>query len=416
MKTKAARHLNKGERAVLLPGATGAEPWEAWLLGASGAECARVCAQPSENPWRRTGTLALPVGQVFCLPLWFHETDPKQIAGLIPLQLELRGLQPRLQSVAVFDFSIVASEETRTLVMIGVLPQALPEELQSEHHHAFDLSARHFPLEENTLTLWQEQDAWVVAITRGRELTYFQAMGEEAIGPRLLQDLRCLLVSLELREILLPLREVVVWGEATPDEREALRETLHLPVRQAERPLPQMRGTAWKLVPAKVTQARQDREARRWQVRGVAMALVVYLLFIAALVAHLFLTSGKVTDLQRWMTQHADALTLVHETRDTWNDLRPVVDEKSFPLELLLEASRAIPSEQLHLTLFESSEGHLLLKGEAKNVAAAFQFVSRLKKDAALSNYTWEMSQPHLLPNDLAEFQIEGNRGPGSSP
>ncbi len=65
----------------------------------------------------------------------------------------------------------------------------------------------------------------------------------------------------------------------------------------------------------------------------------------------------------------------------------------------------------MNLTLFESnSEGHLLIKGEAKNVAGAFIFLQKLKSDPYFAGYDLNMGNPRPLPNDLASFQIEGTR------
>ena len=70
--------------------------------------------------------LALPASEVMALPLWLLETDPKRFRAMIVLQLEARGLQPR-GAEAVFDWSIVVQEPTRTLVLVGILPASLPE-------------------------------------------------------------------------------------------------------------------------------------------------------------------------------------------------------------------------------------------------------------------------------------------------
>src|SRR5260221_754580 len=185
VKAKAVRSLNKGEHAVLLPGSTGAEPWEVWVIGAQAdAKCVQTCATPRDNPLRRNATLALPVSQAFCLPLWLNETDAKQFAGMIPLQLELRGLQPRGNGPAVFDWTVVAREGTRTLVMVGVLPSSIAAEMQAGDYPAFDLSARYLSFPENSLTLWREQDRLAVAITRGQNLVYYQALEEGRITER----------------------------------------------------------------------------------------------------------------------------------------------------------------------------------------------------------------------------------------
>jgi hypothetical protein len=100
---------------------------------------------------------------------------------------------------------------------------------------------------------------------------------------------------------------------------------------------------------------------------------------------------------------------MVHQTKAAWHDLQPVVASDSYPLEVLLHTAASLPSDQVHLTLFEAEGNHVLIKAEAKNLTAAFQFFDALKKNADLPGYEWEMAQPHSLANDVTQIQIEGN-------
>jgi hypothetical protein len=409
VKTKAVRSLKKGERAVVFPGPTGAEPWEIWILGdQADAECVQTCARPSLSRARKNTTFALPASEVFCLPLWLNETDPKLFAGMIPLQLELRGLQPRGGEAAVFDCSVVAQEETRTLVVIGVLPGNLSPALEAETFEAFDLSLRFLPLPEDALTLWREQDHLVLAVTRGPNLVYFQGLTEGQLSSRVLQDLTCILATLEMERMVTSLREVWLWAEVTPAEVAALETTLRLPVCQGPRPAPQSPSSVWKLVPATVGEAKRTRERQRWRNRGLWLAVAIYLLVVAGLLLRWLVLSRQVDELRQWQAAHAQAVTSIHETETAWRELAPVVDENSYPLELLLHTCDSIPADAMHLTLFETSNGHLLIKAEANNASAAFQFMDHLKADPHFSGYTWTMGQPQILPNDLTQLQIEG--------
>jgi hypothetical protein len=410
------RALKKGERAVLLPGPTGAEPWEMWALGGVGAstECLQVCASPLENRSRKATTLALPVSQVFCLPIWLNATETKQLEEMIPLQLEMRGLQSRGNENAVFDWTVAAREGSRTLVTVGVLPASLPEEIGAETYDDFDLSARYLPMPENALVLWIEQDHLTAALTRGPNLVYYQAWAEARLSERILQDLICVWATLTMQGVLAPLQKVTLWMEPGRAELAALQAAWQLPLEQGERPVPRAPGTAWKLTPAVVGEAKRGREMQRLQKRGLLLLLVVYLVAVAWLLGRFFLTSYNVDQLRHWQTDHEQSIATVRETRAAWKALRPAIDENSYPLELLRETASSIPTDQLNLTLFESSDGHLLIKGEAKNVAAAFQFSDKLKHDPFFVDYTWEMGNPHPLPNDLTQFQIEGTYAPAN--
>lgn len=410
VKTKPVRSLHKGQRAILLPGSNGAEAWEVWIMGGkSPPMLAQTCASPLETRLRKDATLALPVSQVFCLPLWLNETDSKQFGGMIPLQLELRGLVPRNEP-PIFDWMVVAQEGARTLVLVAVLPAALSPDIHAEAFDSFDLSARYYPFTENTLTLWQEQDHLAFAITRGSYLVYFQSISESEITPRVLQDLSCARTTLAMQDILPPLQHVELWKSFNDADLKAIADALGLPVVEKQRPDPIAPGVTWKLVPAAIGEARRKRQSSRWIRRGLLALLVLYVAATAWLVTRLALTQVQVTQLQKWQDDHAHAVDLVHQGRATWKLLAPVVDTDTYPLELLLRASQAIPADQLHLTIFEAGEDHVLIKGEAKNVAGAFQFFDKLKTDPTFAGYTLQMDNPRPLPNDLAQFQIQGTR------
>jgi hypothetical protein len=413
VKTKTVRSLAKGQSAILLPGATTAEPWESWVFGAKEGEpeLVQTCASPLENRLRKNCILALPVAQVFCLPLWLNETDPKQFAALIPLQIEMRGLQPRNGEAPVYDFTVVAQEAERTLVVVGLLPQSLPADLHAELYEQFDLSVRCLPLPPNALTLWSEHDRLNLALTRGSSLVYYQGLTDNAITTRVVQDLAAVMVTLNMQDIVPSVQRAVVWKQTSDEEQTALKSALKVPVHVEERPDPVLPSAPWKLTPSVVTEARRARENQRWLRRGLLIVLLLYLIFVGWLITNYVLTSLRVAELHKWQADNASQLALVEDGRAAWKELEPVVDEDSYPLQLLRHTQDSIPADQLHLTLFETNGQHILIKGEAKNVAGAFQFLSKLKADPFFSKYTFVMGNPRPLPNDLASFQIDATQG-----
>ena len=156
------------------------------------------------------------------LPLWIQETDTKQFSQVIALQLEARGLQSRGQA-PVFQWSIVAQEPTRTLVLVAVLPAVLSSDLETEVFASFDLSARCYPLPADALVLWMEQDRLVLAATRGDRLAYFQALSDATLSARTLQDLTCIWTSLQMQEVVGELKRIVLWVELTAPELAGLK-------------------------------------------------------------------------------------------------------------------------------------------------------------------------------------------------
>ena len=397
-----------------MPGPTEAEPWEVWIFGGKSGEpqIVQICQTPLDNRLRKNTTLALPVAQVFCLPLWLNETDPRQFAGMIPLQLELRGLQPRKPASRLRLVGRRAGRHPHAGADRRPARASLPESSTRKPTNPSTCPRATFRFPANALTLWREHDRLVVAITHGGNLVYFQALPEAEITPRVIQDLNCARATLEMQDILQPLQRVVFWTPVKPEERTALAGGVQSAHRRGGMPAAgsprRRRGNSRRPPSAKPGAARKPALDQA----PVDHPLLLYL-GVGRLVRHAVchaLAQGR-RPAQMAGRQHAEAIDLVENGRAMWKELAPVVDTKHYPLELLLHAQQAIPADQLHLTLFESnSEGHLLIKGEAKNVAGAFHFSEKLKGDPYFTGYNLNMGNPRPLPNDLASFQIEGTR------
>ncbi len=391
---------------MLLPGATEAEPWELWTVGAH-ARCVASSLRADEAPSHRNTVLALPVAQVIALPLWLQETDEREFRDLIALQLETRALLPRTTE-PVFAWSLVQKEPKRTLVLVAVLPASLPEELETDAYTVFDISARCYPMPADALVLWTEKNRLVLAVTRQDRLVHFQALSDARITARAIQTIVCTIGSLRIQGVIDGIRQAVSWAGLSPAESSALETALGVPVRAEDRPAPLLPVEGWNLTPPKVGEVKRRRQARVWKIRTALIALLALIAALAGFGLHLFFTAREVSQLRAWRDAHAAELQTVQDTSSAWQDLQPVVDTNIYPLEVLLHVSDDLPADQVHLTLFEQEGGHLLIKAEAKNLTAGFQFFDRLKKDSRLSSYTWEMAQPQSLANDITQLQIEG--------
>jgi hypothetical protein len=391
---------------VLLPAASEAEPWELWAVGGEARFLASF-KQAVESSQNRKTLLGLPLSEVIALPLWVQETDERQFEEIVALQLEARGLAPR-NSEPISDWSVVIREEKRTLLLVAVLPGSVSKELETEVFPAFELSARCYRMPPDALVLWMEQGHLAMAVTRKEGMVYFHAFSEAGLSTRGIQNIVCSLATLEMQAITETVREIVLWTVLSPAEITALRSALGLPLLEGERPSPTLPSEAWNLTPARVNEVKRQRQARRWQVRAALLVLTLILLVVAALGLRLFLIARDVRQLQAWQDAHAGALQSFQDTRASWQDLAPVVDTNSYPLEVLLHVSESLPADQVHLTLFEEEGSHLLIKAEAKNLTAGFQFFDQLKKNQHLASYTWVMAQPHSLANDITQLQIEG--------
>ena len=165
------------EKLLLRPVEDG--KWEAWALDdAAPAVLAKTCALPDEAQPSSQSVLALPVRQLFAVPLWLATSDPALMRDMIFLQLERRGLAGRSAQDAVFDYQVVSAAENQTLVLAVSLPGNLPPHLCPAQLRNFEPSALTYALPPDGFTIWIEDDRLVLAVTNGPRPVYFQALGE----------------------------------------------------------------------------------------------------------------------------------------------------------------------------------------------------------------------------------------------
>jgi hypothetical protein len=62
----------------------------------------------------------------------------------------------------------------------------------------------------------------------------------------------------------------------------------------------------------------------------------------------------------------------------------------------------------VRITAYDQSARQISIEGEASNAALAYQFGDRVKKNPGLQNFIFDMQAPRILPNDHAQFRLEG--------
>jgi hypothetical protein len=74
----------------------------------------------------------------------------------------------------------------------------------------------------------------------------------------------------------------------------------------------------------------------------------------------------------------------------------------------LLHLSESLPSPDVRITAFNQSARQISVDGEANSAALAYQFADKVKKNPGLRTFQFEMAAPRILPNDHAQFRLEG--------
>jgi hypothetical protein len=86
----------------------------------------------------------------------------------------------------------------------------------------------------------------------------------------------------------------------------------------------------------------------------------------------------------------------------------PAIDSHYYPVEILFRLSQDLPSPEIHITAYNQSARQISVDGEANTATLAYQFAEKVKKDGALQNFRFDMAAPRILPNNHAQFRLEG--------
>jgi hypothetical protein len=134
----------------------------------------------------------------------------------------------------------------------------------------------------------------------------------------------------------------------------------------------------------------------------------VYAGLLAIFLAYLVVLRIELGRLGRRIEQDSPRTEFVKQAAVKWKSLSPAIDPRFYPIEVLLHLSDDLPSADVRITKFDQSARQIAVEGEANSAALAYQFIDKVKKDEALQMFQFDMAAPRILPNDHAQFRLEG--------
>ena len=112
--------------------------------------------------------------------------------------------------------------------------------------------------------------------------------------------------------------------------------------------------------------------------------------------------------LENVMKKDQPKVDFIKQTETNWKALSPAIDPHYYPIEVLLHLFESLPNPEVRITVFEQSTRNLSVQGEAPSAALAYQFAEKVKKHPQLQGYSFNLQTPRILPNDHAQFRLEG--------
>ena len=357
--------------------------------------------------------LALPVNAVIAQRLCLPTTDPADFEGMVRLQVEKAFPYPPEELTS--DFELIEKGDKESVVSSVAVHNARLNEiagplLNSGHIprqvtvYAAQRAASH-AAKGRALIIYREGEKLVSAISENGKLSFTRTLDSDR-EEGLERDLPQLALSAELQGIDTSFPKVLL-DEDCLRLRDAVERVL------AQRP--DLMGTETPPAQVKLDLApetwRKQRAAlvrrREWR-RRLIWAGGIYLGLFLLFALYGAVIRFQVGNLQKLIKRDAPKVDFIRSAEADWKALAPAIDPQHYPIEVLLHLFESLPNPQVRITAYEQSPRNVSVQGEAPSAALAYQFAEKVKKNPGLQDFTFTLGTPRILPNDHAQFRLEG--------
>jgi hypothetical protein len=361
-------------------------------------------------------TLALPVESVLLERMQFPSTDPDELRGMMHLQLE--KTLPYPSDEVTEDFFVVSQSTGGSVVLAAALQTRVLDELCTPLRARQLLPGRvgvyaaraaaACPANRLVLLLYKEQNQIVVAVVEKGKLGYAQtvpAAGAQMLGAELPQ----LLLTAEMEGVPSEF-SLVCLDRACADLAPILGPLLGVPVEKVDLESEPQAHKNFDLVPSDWIHERrrfQRRERLRLQLARAGAAIMAIVALAAGYIVWL---QVRVNRLDRQLLRLRPELETVRLREARWNAMGPAIDPARYPVEILFQIFRSLPSENVRITLFSQRLDDFTVEGEAPSAGEAIEFIDKLRQNPELQSYTFEAGPPAILQNDHAKFRVFATR------
>ncbi|MDQ6765182.1 MAG: hypothetical protein M3Z22_03660 [Verrucomicrobiota bacterium] len=357
--------------------------------------------------------LALPLASVLAQRLRLPTVEPAEFPEMVRIQIE-KALPYSTDEVTT-DFEIIEQTEEGSVVSaIAVHNEKLAElaaPLIASGHipsqvtvYAAQRAATH-AASGRAFLIYREEEALVCAITEEGKLGFTRSF-DGADGEQLQRDLPQLALSAELQGIdtSFPL---VLLDESLSDLRESVQglfvsraDFIGVEAPPAATKLNLLPET-WRQRRAELVRRAQWKKRLLWAGGAYAAILLLFAIYVGIL-------KIRMNVLDRSIARDAPTTAFIKKTESKWKALAPAIDPHFYPIEVLLHLFESLPSADVQITAFNQSARQISVDGEASTAALAYQFADKVKKSPELATFQFEMAAPRILPNDHAQFRLEG--------
>jgi hypothetical protein len=357
--------------------------------------------------------LGLPVASVLAQRFRLPTIDSAEFPEMIRIQIE-KALPFSAEEVTA-DFELIEQNENESVVStVAIRNEQLAEIAAPLLKHGYiprqvtvyaaQRASTHAP-RGNAVLIYPEGKTLVYAMTENGKLSLARAF-ESGNGKQLEMELPQLRLSAELQGINVSDPSVLL-DESCYQLRDAIQGILASPAEIVGIELPpapiklNLLPESWRRRRAQLTKQAEWRKRLVWT--GGAYAALLFLLL-----AYLGFTRFAIGSLDRRLARDAPKTEFVRATEENWKALAPAIDSRYYPVEILQHVFESLPSTDVRITTYNQSARQISVEGEANTAALAYKFIENVKKNSGLQIFQFSMVAPRILPNDHAQFRLEG--------
>ncbi len=348
--------------------------------------------------------LSLPVSAVLAQRFRLPTVDPTEFPEMVRIQIE-KALPFSADEVTT-DFELIEQNETESVISaIAVRNERLAEIAAPLLDKGIIPRQVTVYAAQRATTHAPEGEVLVSAVTENGKVSLARTL--DGVAPEQLQmELPQLALSAELQGINASFPNVLL-DESCYELRDTVQGILASRTELVGIETPPA-SVKLNLLPDSWRQRRAQLAKRgEWQKRltlaGGAYA-AIFLLFLL----YLGYARFAIARLDRLIARDAPQTQFIRETEANWKALAPAIDSRFYPVEILLRLYESLPSADVRITAYNQSARQLSIDGEANTAALAYQFAEKIKKNAGLQNFRFDMAAPRILPNNHAQFRLEG--------
>jgi hypothetical protein len=357
--------------------------------------------------------LGLPVSAVLAQRFRLPSVDPAEFPEMIRIQIE--KLLPFAADEVTTDFELIEQDESESVVSAVAITNEQLAEVASPllergyiprqiTVYAAQRASTHAP-NGNAVLIYPEGETLVYAMTENGKLSLARVF-EGGKGEQLQLEVPQLRLSAELQGIDASCPNVLL-DESCYELRDAVQEILANSAEIVGIELPpapvklNLLPESWRRRRSQLMRQAEWRKRLLWIGGAYVGLLFLLLVYLGLLRFQIGRVGGRIA-------RDAPKTEFVRATEARWKALAPAIDPHYYPVEILLHIFESLPSADVRITAYNQSARQISVDGEANTAALAYQFIEKVKKNPDLRAFQFDMAAPRILPNNHAQFRLEG--------